>query len=114
MRLALGLLMLKPAPCSPSLKSRVAPWSRLALAGSTTTLTGPKADFRSSSADVGIEEHLVAEARAAARAHRHAQGQLGVALLLDQLGDLGRGGVGEDDGSVGVTSVWVVLTGPPG
>ena len=39
----------------------------------------------SSAATLGVEEHLVAEAGAATRAHSDAQAQLGLALGLDEL-----------------------------
>ncbi len=49
-RVALGLVMWNPAPCRPSLYSRVAPVSSSALAGSTTTRTEPNSRTTSSSA----------------------------------------------------------------
>src|SRR5439155_9397814 len=60
--------------------------------------------------DVGVEEHLVAEARAATGAHGHAQAQLLVALRLHQLLDLGSGAVGEGDDLVGLGSLSLLDT----
>src|SRR5438309_3036812 len=60
--------------------------------------------------DVAVEEHLVAEARAAAWAHRHSQGQLLVALRYQQLLDLGRGAVGEGDDLLGLGGLGLLDT----
>jgi hypothetical protein len=49
--------------------------------------------------DVGVEEHLVAESRAATGAHGHAQRQGVVALSRDEVLDLDGRGVGERDHS---------------
>ena len=96
-RVALGFEMWNPAPCRPSVYSRVEPFSSSALAASTTTLTGPNGRTTSSSDELGVEEHLVAVARAAPGAHGHPQGQGVVALLGEQVGDLGHGTVGQRD-----------------
>ena len=53
---------------------------------------------------VGVEEHLVAEARAAARADGDAQREVGDALLLHERADLVGCGVGEDDHFAGASS----------
>jgi hypothetical protein len=45
-----------------------------------------------------VEGEAVLEARATAALHEDAQFQVGIALFLDQLGDLLRGAVGEVDG----------------
>src|SRR5690606_3290849 len=45
-----------------------------------------------------VKGEPVLEARAAAPLHEHAQLQVGVALLGDQVGHLGGGAVGEQDG----------------
>ena len=63
-RVALGFEMLNPAPCKPSVYSRVAPLSSSALAESTTTVTVP-AGHDVVVGLLGVEEHLVAVARAA-------------------------------------------------
>ena len=52
--------------------------------------------------DVAVEEHLVAQAGAAARAHGDAQEQLGVAFGVEEALHLLRGDVGEGEDGAGV------------
>src|SRR5258706_6239992 len=47
--------------------------------------------------DVAVEEHLVGEATAAARAHSNAQRQVEIAFCFQQFLDLDGGGIGERD-----------------
>ena len=96
-REALGFEMWNPAPWRPSEYSRMAPVSSSALAASTTTFTVPNSRTMSSAADLGVEEHLVAVARAPSGADGHPQGQGVVALLGQQVGDLGGGLVRQGD-----------------
>ena len=57
------------------MKSSVEPSSSSALAGSTTTLTLAERADDVVVGDLGVEVHVVVEARAAARLHRDAQRQ---------------------------------------
>ena len=57
---------------------------------------------------VGVEENLVREPRAPAGLDGDAQGELVVALLGQQLGDLGGGDIGEVDDGCGMISVVLI------
>ncbi len=71
------------------------------LIGSMSSVTPPFSTRSVALFQVLVEREAVCEARAAAALHEHAQLQIGVRLLTDQLADLGGRGIGEDQAGRG-------------
>jgi hypothetical protein len=108
----------EPGLLQPVLEVQGGPLQKAGAGGVDDHADGAEGRGQVVVSQVRVEEHLIAEPGAATGAYRHPQGQLRVPLLLEQLGHLGGGAVGEGDSRAYVgmggahRSSWGLACGP--